>query len=150
MRGPPKIRKATVGGSDEGGGHTAPAPRGRANAAWPERGGLSAPMVDDEPHVRADVRLRLTAAGLPQVGEAGSVAGGLALNGEHRPSVVLPDGTRPVMPGDIRVARLWVVAPAAGVSVMTAANNHGIGQFSQQGGAIGDGASAGRASRWPS
>lgn len=106
-------------------------------------------MVDDEPHVRADVRPRLTAAGLPQVGEAGSVAEGLALDGEHRPSVALPDGNRPVMPGDIRLARLWVVAPAAAVSVMTAENNHGIGPFSQQAGAIGDGASAGRASRWP-
>lgn len=94
-------------------------------------------IVDDEAHVRTYTRLMLNSLGVTMTWEASSGAEGLRYYLEHRPSVVLMDVNMPVMPGDVMMARLTAIDPAAAVIVMTSENNSGIVRYFQELGAIG-------------
>ena len=56
-------------------------------------------IVEDEPHVRAFVRVLLKEAGITQTWEAGDGAQGLAMVAEHQPELVMLDINLPMMNG---------------------------------------------------
>ncbi len=56
-------------------------------------------IVEDEPHVRAFVRMLLKEAGITQTWEAGDGAQGLAMAAEHQPELVMLDINLPMMNG---------------------------------------------------
>lgn len=63
--------------------------------AWPK----DAVIVDDEPHVRAFLRLVLKELGVAQVWEAGDGSEGFRLIQEHEPDLVLLDINLPLVSG---------------------------------------------------
>lgn len=109
----------------------------REAAAIAARGALSVLIVDDEPHVRVYSRMMLKALGVITIWEASTGAEGLALYLQHQPSVVMMDINMPVMPGDVMMARLTAIDPAAAVIVMTSESQAGVVRFFQELGAIG-------------
>jgi DNA-binding NarL/FixJ family response regulator len=102
-----------------------------------DRAALSVLIIDDEPHARAYVRLILSALGVTTVWEAGNGAEGLALYGQHRPSLVMLDLNMPVMAGDVTMSRLGAIDPDVAVIVMTSENGLRTVRLFQELGAIG-------------
>ncbi len=96
--------------------------------------GISALIVDDEPHVRTFVRMLLRSLGLTEIWEAGDGAQALALYAEHQPTIVLLDVNMPVMSGDQMMRQLLAVDPEAAVVVLTSeASVDRVKQFSELG-----------------
>lgn len=56
-------------------------------------------IVEDEPHVRAFVKLMLKDAGITQTWEAGDGAQAIAMMNEHNPELVMLDINLPIMNG---------------------------------------------------
>ena len=96
----------------------------------PAAGGGSAPsfaaitalIVDDEPHVRAYLRLVLVSLGVTTAWEAENGAQALELYRLHQPSVMLLDINMPVMSGDKVMQELAQIDPEAAVIMVTAEN----------------------------
>ncbi len=116
--------------------HPTPAQPAPVSAALAARGGLTALIVDDEPHVRMYLRLILQTLGVTTTWEAKSGAEGLSLYLAHQPSVVLLDVNMPVMSGDVMMARLTAIDPEAAVIVMTSEVNSGLVRYFRDLGAI--------------
>jgi DNA-binding NarL/FixJ family response regulator len=95
-----------------------PAPGAEARAR------IIALIADDEPHVRAYLRLVLRSLGVTSVWEAGDGAQALQMYAEHRPDVVLLDVNMPVMSGDGVIDALAHNFPEAAVIVVTSQSEH--------------------------
>jgi CheY-like chemotaxis protein len=97
----------------------------RAPASAEEaRARITALIADDEPHVRAYLRLILRSLGVVSVWEAGDGSQALKLYEERRPDVVLLDVNMPVMSGDVVVDTLVRNFPEAAVIVVTSQSEH--------------------------
>jgi two-component system chemotaxis response regulator CheY len=81
-------------------------------------------IIDDEPHVRAFLRLALRSLGVSRVQEAGNGADGVALFEQTQPTVVLLDVNMPVMNGDAAIRQILALDPEAAVIVVTSDNQH--------------------------
>lgn len=102
-----------------------------------ERGALSALIIDDEPHVRAYLRVILNLLGVTKICEAGDGAEGVKTFREKRPSVVLLDVNMPQMSGAEALARMLEIDPTAAVIVVTSHNEMGTVRRFQALGAMG-------------
>lgn len=91
-----------------------PAPNARAT--------LTALVVDDEPHVRAYLRLILTSLGVSEIREASGGFEGIELYRQFRPSVVFLDVNMPHISGQETLNRLNAIDPGAVVVVVTSKN----------------------------
>jgi DNA-binding NarL/FixJ family response regulator len=88
------------------------------------RGRITALLADDEPHVRAYLRLVLHSLGVMTVWEAGDGAEALHLFEQHRPTVVLLDLNMPVLNGEGVIHGLAERFPEAAVIVVTSQSEH--------------------------
>jgi two-component system chemotaxis response regulator CheY len=92
------------------------------NAAAPAP--VTALIVDDEPHVRAYVRLTLQSLDVTTAWEAADGPTALALYAEHAPTVVLLDVNMPTMPGVETLQQLLELDPNVHVVVVTSDSAH--------------------------
>ena len=76
-------------------------------------------IVDDEPHVRAFLRLVLKELGITTCWEAPDGAQALEMVVRHKPELVLLDVNLPVMGGLEMLAKLQVIAPEIPVIMMS-------------------------------
>ena len=76
-------------------------------------------IVDDEPHVRAFLRLLLKELGITTCWEAPDGAQALEMVAQHKPELVLLDVNLPVMGGLQMLAKLQVIAPDIPVIMMS-------------------------------
>lgn len=79
-------------------------------------------IVDDEPHVRAFLRLLLKEAGVEKTWEAGDGGQALEKINEHDPELVLLDMNMPVMTGLEVLAQIQEVRPELPVIVVSSEN----------------------------
>ncbi len=86
------------------------------------RAALTALVVDDEPHVRAYLRLILSALGVSEIREAAGGIEGLELYQKYQPSIVLLDVNMPHVSGQETLSRLNEIDPNAVVVVVTSKN----------------------------
>ena len=85
---------------------------------------ITALIIDDEPHVRAFLRISLHSLGVTRVHEAGNGADGVALFEQIQPTVVLLDVNMPVMSGDRAIQQIFALDPEAAVIVVTSDSQH--------------------------
>lgn len=76
-------------------------------------------IVDDEPHVRAFIRLLLKELGISECWEAADGEQALELVARHQPELVLLDVNLPVMGGLEMLAKLQVDVPETPVIMMS-------------------------------
>jgi CheY-like chemotaxis protein len=102
--------------------------------ARPELGGLSALIVDDEPHVRMYLRLLLGTAGIKTVWEAANGDEAIVRYQENRPDVVLLDVNMPRCAGAETLDRLKAFDPDVAVIMVTSLNDMTVvNDFAQRG-----------------
>jgi two-component system chemotaxis response regulator CheY len=89
-----------------------------------ERAGLTALIIDDEPHVRLFLRTALRSLGLGQIFDATNGDEGVAMYERHRPSLVLLDINMPVMPGHVALQKILGLDPEAAVIMVTSESWH--------------------------
>ena len=85
---------------------------------------ISALIIDDEPHVRAYVRLTLQSLDVTTTWEASDGATALALYAEHAPTVVLLDVNMPMISGAETLQQLVELDPDANVVIVTSDSGH--------------------------
>ncbi len=101
------------------------------------RARITALIVDDEPHVRAYLRLVLRSLGVVTIWEAGDGAEALQLFAAHEPTVVLLDVNMPVLNGEGVVQELARNFPDAAVIVVSSQSEHQLIKRFAEIGAIG-------------
>jgi two-component system, chemotaxis family, chemotaxis protein CheY len=94
-----------------------PAEEPRTVAAVPPP--ANALVVDDEPHVRAFLKLLLKELGIPARWEAADGETALKIVAEHSPELVLLDVNMPVMDGLQVLARIKEINPEVPVIIVT-------------------------------
>jgi DNA-binding NarL/FixJ family response regulator len=99
--------------------------------------GLRVLIVDDEPHVRAYLRMVLQKLGVSTAWEAGSGDDALALYANHRPDAVLFDVNLPYMKGTVVLHRLLELDPDAAVVMVTSDQSGETVRATSELGAIG-------------
>ena len=85
---------------------------------------ITALIIDDEPHVRAYVRLTLESLDVATTWEAADGATALALYAEHAPTVVFLDVNMPTMPGAETMQQLVELDPDVNVVIVTSDSGH--------------------------
>ena len=88
------------------------------------REAFTALIIDDEPHVRAFLRLALRSLGLRDIREAANGAEGFALFKQVQPTVVLLDINMPVLAGEATLRQILARDPDAAVIVVTSDSQH--------------------------
>lgn len=94
-------------------------------------------IVDDEPHVRAFVRLLLRELGITTCWEAADGAAALEMEKQHRPELVLLDVNLPVMGGIEVLAALRQRKSDVPVIMVTSQNTLSVANEAARLGAIG-------------
>ncbi len=100
--------------------HPSPEPLSPAG----ERARITALIADDEPHVRAYLRLILRSLGVTTIWEAGDGAEALTVYSETQPTVVLLDVNMPVLSGEGVIFGLAARFPDAAVIIVTSQSEH--------------------------
>ena len=94
-------------------------------------------IVDDEPHVRAFLRLLLRELGIPALWEGADGAAAIELTVRHKPELVLLDINLPIVGGLDALAQLRVLEPDIPVVIVTSQTALGSVQEASRRGAAG-------------
>ncbi len=112
-------------------------PHPEVAASSDARARITALIVDDEPHVRAYLRLVLRSLGVVTIWEAGDGTEALQLFAVHEPTVVLLDVNMPLLGGEGVVQELARNFPSAAVIVVSSQSEHQLIKRFAEIGAIG-------------